>query len=65
MKICYFTTLLLLTSLEINIHITAWRNQMLHLMKRQGWERGAVVASHGFAGYYKALLQSRDARVDV
>ena len=52
MKICYFTTLILLTSSEINIHITAWRNQTLHLMERQGRERGAVVASHGSAGYY-------------
>lgn len=60
-KICYFTTLILLTSLEINIHITAWRNQMLHLMERQGWERGAVVASHGSAEYYKAPLPSGDA----
>lgn len=60
-KICYFTTLILLTSLEINIHITAWRNQMLRLMERQGWERGAVVAPHGSAEYYKAPLPSGDA----
>lgn len=38
---------------------------MLHLMERQGRERGAVVASHGSTGYYKALLRSRDAREDV
>lgn len=65
MKICYFTTLILLTSLEINTHITACRNQMLHLMERQGQERGAVVASYGSIEYYKAALPSRDHGDDV
>lgn len=38
---------------------------MPHLMERQGWECGAVVASHGSAGYYKAPLRSRDAWEDA
>lgn len=32
---------------------------MLHLMERQGRERGAVLASHGSDGYYKAPRWSK------
>lgn len=34
---------------------------MLGLMGRQGWEHGAVVASHGSDEYYKAPFPSGDA----
>lgn len=38
---------------------------MLHLMERQGQERGAVVASYGSIEYYKAALPSREHGDDV
>lgn len=53
---CYFTTLILLTSLEINIRTAAGDAAF---DGEAGRERGAVLASHGSGRYYRVPPRSK------